>query len=122
MIKISSQIDIVASFSLLCTDGSYGQRSTTVVLLPSRRALAPPKPPQLDQKMIEITSPTAPTTIRMIPTVWMLKPDAVVLTAQAMIAPAAIIRRLAAVPIGASLKWWFPALPERHDPPELPGG
>jgi hypothetical protein len=44
----------------------------------------------------------------MIPTVWMLKPDAVVLTAQAMIAPAAITRRLNAVPIRTSLKWWFP--------------
>jgi hypothetical protein len=36
----------------------------------------------------------------------------VVVTAQAMIAPAAIIRRLTAVSIGASLKWWF-------DSPEL---
>jgi hypothetical protein len=35
----------------------------------------------------------------------MLKPDAVVLIAQAMIAPAAIIRRLTAAPIRAALNW-----------------
>jgi hypothetical protein len=37
--------------------------------------------------------------------------DTVVLTAQTMIAPAAIIRRLTAVPIKRLPQWWFPALP-----------
>ena len=97
MITISSQNDICGLPSLLCRDRECGQRSMTVVLLSGRARLW--KPPQLDQKMIESTSPAAPTAIRMIPTVWMLKPEAVVLTAQTMIAPAAIIRRLAAVPI-----------------------
>src|SRR5476649_1128250 len=58
-----------------------------------------PKPPQLDQKKSETPKPMIPTISRMTPTVWMLIPLTVALTAQIRTAPAAARRRLKLSPI-----------------------
>ena len=54
-----------------------------------RLRAGPPTPPHDDQKIIEMTSPTMPTTIKITPTVWMLTPETVAVTAHVRIAPAA---------------------------------
>src|ERR1700676_3395952 len=66
---------------------------------PPAPAVRVPKPPQLDQKKRETTKPTIPATSRMTPTVWMLIPLVVALTAQIRTAPAADRRRLKLRPI-----------------------
>src|SRR6266496_177866 len=59
-------------------------------------------PPQDDQKIIEITRPMIPTTSRITPTVWMLTPETVAVTAQVRIAPAAMRRMLTPTPTRSS--------------------
>ena len=47
-------------------------------------------PPHDDQKIIEMTRPTIPTINRITPTVWMLTPETVAVTAQVRPAPRAL--------------------------------
>ncbi len=53
---------------------------------------------KLDQNIIDSTSPTTPTTMRMAPTTWMSMPVTVRFTAQARIAPSAMRKRLSPIP------------------------
>ncbi len=71
---------------------------------PSWARAAGPKPPQLVQNASESASPTIPTTRRMTPAVWMLKPDEVVLTAQIKIAPAALSSNDKVIPMVGSFR------------------
>src|SRR5512132_2911429 len=79
--------------------GALAQRST--MRSPSRITVVsrPPKPPQLDQKTSEMRPPTAPTTIRITPTVWRSTPDTSADTAHVRIAPTAIRMRLTPMPM-----------------------
>src|SRR5882672_1827001 len=61
------------------------------------------KPPRLPQKIIDMTRPITPTTMRITPTVWMLNPGVLTLTAKSRIAPTAIRKRLVPRPIPPSL-------------------
>ena len=68
------------------------------------RRLAPGgEAPQLDQKTNDSTRPTAPTIIRIAPTVTRSIPDTVAVTAHARIAPTAISTRLTEIPMVAFL-------------------
>src|ERR1700704_5127328 len=60
------------------------------------------KPPQLVQKTIDMTSPMTPTTMRITPTVWMLNPGVLTLTAKSRIAPTAMRKMLVPRPIPPS--------------------
>ena len=61
------------------------------------------KPPQLPQKIIDRTRPITPTIMRMTPTVWMLNPGVLTVTAKSRIAPTAIRKMLVPRPIPPSL-------------------
>src|SRR5437763_79051 len=61
------------------------------------------KPPQLPQKIIDMTRPITPTTMRMTPTVWILNPGVLTVTAKSRIAPTAIRKMLVPRPIPPSL-------------------
>src|SRR5712691_11096098 len=64
-----------------------------------RRLPQYPGPPQDDQKTIDSTRPMIPMISRITPTVWMLRPETVAVTAHVRIAPAAISSRLTPIPI-----------------------
>src|SRR5262245_22321629 len=58
-----------------------------------------PKPPQLDQKIIDSSRPRAPTTMRITPIVWISRPDTLAFTAQVRMAPAAMRMMLTPIPM-----------------------
>ena len=91
--------------------GATSSSSTTVVRRgaagvtvragpPSTYSARRRKPPQLDQKIIEITSPSRPTIIRITPTALTSRPSASAVTPQVRIAPTAINRMLTEIPMG----------------------